>query len=212
MKNILLYGDSNTWGFNPDFTCQDDLRFVRDERWGGVLQRELGEEYFITEEGLGGRTTTLEDPAAPGRSGLALLAPIVQSHQPLDLLVFLLGTNDMKNTYRASLADIRRGMELLLQNALNPYWWDTHKPPKMLVISPTHIHDTGVYDFIDATSAKKSLGLLPHYQKLAEDYGCGFLDAAAVTQPSVWEGLHLDRAGHLALGKAAAEVVRTLIG
>lgn len=211
MKNILLYGDSNTWGFNPDFTCQEDLRFVREERWGGVLQREMGEEYCVIEEGLGGRTTTLEDPAAPGRNGLALLAPIVQSHQPLELLVFLLGTNDMKNTYRASLADIRRGMELLLQNARNPYWWDARKPPKMLLISPTHIHDTGVHDFIDASSAEKSLGLLPHYKQLAEDYDCGFLDAAAVTQPSAWEGLHLDKAGHAALGKAAAKVARSML-
>lgn len=133
MKNILLYGDSNTWGFNPDFTSKSDLRFAREERWGGVLQECLGPECCVLEEGLSGRTTSLEDPAAPGRSGLALLAPIVQSHQPLDLLVFLLGTNDMKNTYHASVADIRRGMELVLQAALCPYAWDTRKPPKMLL-------------------------------------------------------------------------------
>lgn len=144
MKNILLYGDSNTWGFNPDFTCQDDLRFVRDERWGGVLQRELGEEYFITEEGLGGRTTTLEDPAAPGRSGLALLAPIVQSHQPLDLLVFLLGTNDMKNTYRASLADIRRGMELCCKTRSIPIGGIPTSPLKCWS-SPQRTSTTPVY-------------------------------------------------------------------
>nr|WP_278659280.1 GDSL-type esterase/lipase family protein [Ruthenibacterium lactatiformans] len=212
MKTILLYGDSNTWGFNPDFTCRTDMRYVRQERWGGVLQAQLGDDYNVLEEGLGGRTTTLEDPAAPGRSGLALLAPIVQSHQPIEVLVFLLGTNDMKNTYRASVADIRRGMELLLQNAQNPYWWDTRKPPKMLLISPTHIHDTGVHDFIDATSAEKSKKLAPHYKQLAEEYGCGFLDAATVTEPSAWEGLHLDRAGHAALGKAAAAVLREMLG
>ena len=70
---------------------------------------------------MSGRTTSLEDPAAPGRSGLALLAPIVQSHQPLDLLVFLLGTNDMKNTYHASVADIRRGMEPVSYTHLDVY-------------------------------------------------------------------------------------------
>lgn len=211
MKNILLYGDSNTWGFNPDFTSKQDLRFLREERWGGVMQSLLGAEYCVLEEGLGGRTTSLEDPAAPGRSGLKLLAPIVQSHQPLDLLVFLLGTNDMKNTYHASVADIRRGMELLLQAALCPYAWDTRKPPKMLLISPTRIYDTGVHDFIDAASAEKSLHLAKHYAQLSEDYGCAFLDAAQVTGPSTREGLHLDKAGHEALGRAAAKAVRRLM-
>lgn len=211
MKNILLYGDSITWGFNPDFTCRDDLRFVRDDRWGGVLQRELGGEYCIIEEGLGGRTTTLEDPAALGRSGLALLIPIIQSHQPLDLLVFLLGTNDMKNTYHASAADICRGMELVVQAALCPYAWDTRMPPKILMISPPHIHDTSVYDFIDASSAKKSLQLAAHYRQLAGDYDCAFLDAAQITEPSDWEGLHLNRAGHTTLGLAVTEEVRRLM-
>ena len=149
--------------------------------------------------------------AAPGRSGLALLAPIVQSHQPLDLLVFLLGTNDMKNTYHASVADIRRGMELVLQAALCPYAWDTRKPPKMLLISPTYIYDRGVHDFIDAASAEKSLHLAAHYEQLSKDYGCAFLDAAQVAAPSEWEGLHLDKKGHAALGRAAAEAVRRLM-
>ena len=211
MKNILLYGDSNTWGFNPDFTSKSDLRFAREERWGGVLQECLGPECCVLEEGLSGRTTSLEDPAAPGRSGLALLAPIVQSHQPLDLLVFLLGTNDMKNTYHASVADIRRGMELVLQAALCPYAWDTRKPPKMLLISPTYIYDRGVHDFIDAASAEKSLHLAAHYEQLSKDYGCAFLDAAQVAAPSEWEGLHLDKKGHTALVRAAAEAVRRLM-
>ena len=184
MKNILLYGDSNTWGFNPDFTSKSDLRFAREERWGGVLQECLGPECCVLEEGLSGRTTSLEDPAAPGRSGLALLAPIVQSHQPLDLLVFLLGTNDA---------------------------WDTRKPPKMLLISPTYIYDRGVHDFIDAASAEKSLHLAAHYEQLSKDYGCAFLDAAQVAAPSEWEGLHLDKKGHTALGRAAAEAVRRLM-
>ena len=177
----------------------------------GVLQECLGPECCVLEEGLGGRTTSLEDPAAPGRSGLALLAPIVQSHQPLDLLVFLLGTNDMKNTYHASVADIRRGMELVLQAALCPYAWDTRKPPKMLLISPTYIYDRGVHDFIDAASAEKSLHLAAHYEQLSKDYGCAFLDAAQVAAPSEWEGLHLDKKGHTALGRAAAEAVRRLM-
>ena len=102
-------------------------------------------------------------------------------------------------------------MELLIQGALNSFWWDTRRPPKLLLISPTHIHETHVHDFIDAASAEKSRGLAAHYRQLAEEYGCGFLDAAAVAQPSAREGLHLDKAGHAALGYAAAEAVRRML-
>ena len=49
MKTILLYGDSNTWGFNPDFTCREDMRFAREERWGGVLQAQLGAGWNVLE-------------------------------------------------------------------------------------------------------------------------------------------------------------------
>lgn len=211
MKQILLYGDSITWGFDPDFKEKDHLRFERDSRWGGIAEKLLGEDCRIVEEGLSGRTTSLEDPAACGKNGLSLLIPILQSHQPLDLVVFLLGTNDMKNTYHASVPDIRRGMELLIKTVLTPFVWDTGKPPKILLIAPPHIHDRGVHDFIDGNSEAKSLELGEHYRLLAKDYGCNFLDASRVTEPSAWEGVHLDREGQRLLGKAAAAKIREIL-
>ena len=75
----------------------------------------------------------------------------------------------------------------------------------------TYIYDRGVHDFIDAASAEKSLHLAAHYEQLSKDYGCAFLDAAQVAAPSEWEGLHLDKKGHAALGRAAAEAVRRLM-
>ena len=65
---------------------------------------------------------------------------------------------------------------------------------------------------LGSVTVAASKKLAPHYKQLAEEYGCGFLDAATVTEPSAWEGLHLDRAGHAALGKAAAAVLREMLG
>ena len=58
MKTILCYGDSNTWGYEP----ATKERYSRAERWTGILQRELGADYYVVEEGLNGRTTVWDDP------------------------------------------------------------------------------------------------------------------------------------------------------
>ena len=62
MKTIVCYGDSNTFGTNPAFTGEinSPFRWGKEVRWTGKLQKLLGEEYNVIEEGLGGRTTAWE--------------------------------------------------------------------------------------------------------------------------------------------------------
>jgi lysophospholipase L1-like esterase len=90
MKTILCYGDSITWGRN----AVDGTRFPFEQRWPGILQAGLGNDYRIVEEGLGGRTVATESWAMPHRDGRAMLAPILESHAPLDWVIIMLGTND----------------------------------------------------------------------------------------------------------------------
>ena len=94
MRNILCYGDSNTWGYIP-VKCE---RYPFDVRWTGVLQQELGAEYRIIEEGLNARTTAYEDPWSYWRNGKDYLPACLISQKPLDLLIISLGTNDLKFT------------------------------------------------------------------------------------------------------------------
>lgn len=58
MKSILCFGDSNTWGWNPG----NASRYSLDQRWPGLLMKELGPDYYVIEEGLSGRTTVCDDP------------------------------------------------------------------------------------------------------------------------------------------------------
>ena len=102
MKTVLCYGDSNTWGFDP----ATRTRFPPHVRWTGVLGQRLGDGYQVIEEGLNGRTTRWDDPIEPDRNGLAYLRPCVESHQPLDLIVIMLGTNDLKRRFDLSASDI----------------------------------------------------------------------------------------------------------
>ncbi|MEO8424498.1 MAG: hypothetical protein ABI595_11400, partial [Actinomycetota bacterium] len=69
MTAILCYGDSNTWGY--DAPSQE--RLGRWDRWPGVLQRELGDDVNVIEEGQNGRTTVFDVPFEPNRNGLTYL-------------------------------------------------------------------------------------------------------------------------------------------
>ena len=91
MKTILCFGDSNTWGYNPE----NGQRFGPEERWTGILRNSLGEDYRVIEEGLNGRTTLWDDPIAGFKNGLDYLMPCLESHMPFDLITIMLGTNDL---------------------------------------------------------------------------------------------------------------------
>ena len=108
MKTIMCYGDSNTWGCIPLAGPQPPRRYGPAQRWPGVLRRELGDGYWIVEEGLNGRTTVWDDPLEPFRSGKELLAPCLMTHEPIDLVIVMLGTNDLKRRFGGARATSRR--------------------------------------------------------------------------------------------------------
>ena len=172
----------------------------------------------MIEEGLGGRTTAWEDQTVPGRNGLKMLLPVLQSHEPLDLIILMLGTNDTKRIYNQSVMEIGRGLDALIKVCRSPYtydWANTQtKLPQVMVVSPPHLGRTfdqswlrGVFD---SESKEKIAALSGEYKKIADQYGCIFFDAGKVAEPSDTDGVHLDRSGHLALGLAMAKKIRSM--
>ena len=94
-KGILCFGDSNTYGYDPA-----GGRYDEETRWPMVMQRILGEGYRVVEEGLGGRTFSQDDPTEGGfKSGISYLPPCLKSHNPLELVIVMLGTNDTKQRF-----------------------------------------------------------------------------------------------------------------
>src|SRR5659263_446679 len=138
-KTILCYGDSNTWGFVPG---SEGERFLWEVRWPGVLQAELGSEYRVIEEGLSGRTTVLDNPLEAYRNGREYLLPCLHSHQPLDLVVIFLGTNDLGDRYPLPPLDIARGAASLAQIVLNSESGPDFKAPAVLLCALPRIGDT----------------------------------------------------------------------
>jgi len=207
MKRILCYGDSNTWGYDP----ATGERFPAPVRWTGVLQRELGEEYLIIEEGLNGRTTVWDDPIEGYKNGKSYLIPCLASLRPLDLVIIMLGTNDLKKRFSLSAYDIANGAGVLVDVVNKSAAWPGERTPAVLLVAPPPVVAlSGFAEMFEGAEAK-SRGFSPHYRRVAELYGCHFLDAGDTAVSSPLDGIHLEAEGHAKLGQALAIAVRSIL-
>jgi lysophospholipase L1-like esterase len=210
MRTILCYGDSNTWGCVPFATDDPPRRFAPDVRWPGVLRRELGPAYWVVEEGLNGRTTVRDDELEPFRNGHDLLLAALQSHQPIDLVIVMLGTNDLKQRFGVGPREIAEGAGTLVELARASACGPEQGAPEVLLVCPAPILEVDPDDDEFAGGAAKSQELAAEYARVAESRRCAFLDAGAHVSSSELDGVHLDEDSHARLGAAFAAQVRAL--
>jgi lysophospholipase L1-like esterase len=173
------------------------------------LREVLGADWTVIEEGLSGRTTVHPDPIE-GRwlDGSAYLPPCLRSHAPLDAILLMLGTNDLKARFSLPPGDIAAGIGVLLTIVAEAGAGPEARRPKILVICPPAIldHHGDRLDLADmfAGGREKSQRLAPLYAALAAEHGAAFLDAGSLIESSAYDGIHLDVAAHETLGRAAA--------
>jgi len=190
---VLCYGDSNTWGYVP----VSETRYPVDVRWTGVLQSLLGEDYWVVEEGFNGRTTNIEDPDSPAKNGLQYLYPCLRTHNPIDIIILLLGTNDTKLKFNRGAGDIAAGIKALLDEIRQTAWNKEGKIPRILLLAPPLVDDTVESAREEFAGAAEKSALLPAlYAKLAREYGAHFQDGSQWVSPSSKDGIHLEPAGH----------------
>jgi lysophospholipase L1-like esterase len=209
MKTILCYGDSNTWGWSPSML----ERYDPDVRWPGVLSKELGSEYHIVEEGLPGRTTVWDDPIEQGCDGKSYLSPCLASHSPIDLVIIMLGTNDLKVRFSVPALDIAAGIEVLVSIVKHSQSGQDGESPKILVVSPPAINphqDRGEWDVYEG-GIEKSQKLGKALSLVANEQNVYFFDAAEVIQSSEIDGIHMDPEAHLILGKKLATICNNIL-
>lgn len=211
-KHIVCFGDSNTHGY----CAKTGGRFDENQRWSCLLQKNLGEDYLILEEGLSGRTTCFQDPIHEALSGLDYIYPCLMSHEPVDLLVIMLGTNDTKERFGSSAACIALGLKRLIAKAIAATdAWQNGKA-NILVVTPQNIDkryiDTEVGATMGRGCAEKSEGLAEEFRKIAELMGCHYLDAnQVVTAPANdVDFMHLTEEGHLQLANALTEKIKDI--
>lgn len=207
MKTILCYGDSNTWGYDP----ATQTRFPRDIRWPGVLRSELGEGYIVIEEGLNGRTTVWDDPIELDKNGATYLRPCIQTHKPFDLVIIMLGTNDLKTRFNLPAYDIASGAGVLVDIVKKSDTGIGGEAPEVLLIAPPPaVELTGFAEMFE-DAVEKSGGFARHYRRISNEKGCHYLDAGDHVESSPLDGIHLEVDMHTRLGKAMAAKVREIL-
>ena len=210
MKTILCFGDSNTWGCIPLTGAHPPRRYGPAQRWPGVLHRELGDGFWIVEEGLNGRTTVWDDPLEPFRSGKELLVPCLLTHQPIDLVIVMLGTNDLKGRFRVG-ARHRGGRWTTARHRsrqrLRPGGIASAGTPRL---SPP-VGRLGLFAEEFAGAVERSRDLARHYAAVADARSCPWIDAGAHVRSSDDDGIHLDALNHERLGTVVAQQVRLLL-
>lgn len=209
MPTVVCYGDSNTHGADPLTLA----RFPRGVRWPGVLAAELAGLADVIEEGLNGRTTIWDDPFLDGRNGRVYLLPCLRSHAPVDVLVLMLGTNDLKTIFGRQANEIAAAVGALVDLAQASGTGPDGGAPQVMVVAPPRLGATTarseVWGFGAARAVSEELPRL--YRVVAEMSGAAFLDASILVEGNPADGVHLDAAGHWILGRAVAAAVRELL-
>jgi lysophospholipase L1-like esterase len=210
-KTILCYGDSLTWGYD----ATGPGRHAPEDRWPNALQAGLGDAAIVIAEGLNGRTTAFNDHVAGAdRNGARILPTLLTTHAPLDLVIIMLGSNDMKPFICGHAIGAKQGMQRLIDIVRGHDYPLDQASPEVLIVAPPPICQTAEPDFaaLFSTGIEQSQMLASFYSDLADVESCGFFDAGSVSQTTPLDGVHMDADNTRALGKALEPMVRMMLG
>lgn len=213
MRSALCFGDSNTHGTRAMRRIGDRDRFGRDVRWPGVMAAALGPDWHVVEEGHPGRNAVFDDPIdGAHKNGLAVLPALLESHRPLDLVIVMLGTNDLKARFGVPASDVALGIERLAKTIRQSDAGPDLAPPTTLLVAPVPVEEVEPFAQMFEGASAKSRALARPLADAAERQGCAFLDLAPVARVDPADGIHLDADGQRAVGVAMAEKVIALMG
>lgn len=221
MIRILCYGDSNTWGFNPktyELGLDYYLRYDKTVRWTGRLQNLLGDDFTVIEEGLNGRTTCMDDCMNPqDLNGRKYLMPCLGTCAPVDLIVIMLGTNDLKSRFHVTAYDIAAGVEMLVHIVEHTNFGPEGSVPKILLVSPVlldeRLNRSFITDLFDVFEAEKNSRILPPLIKeMADKHGCEYLNCNDYAELSHVDYVHFTAKGHERLAEGLHKKIIDMFG
>jgi len=207
-KTILCYGDSITWGYNPN----DGTRFSPKDRWPCILEQALDGRARVIDEALNGRTVATDDPSHPHRNGLAMLSPLLEAHAPLDIVLIMLGTNDSAPSYGLTPGRIAMNCSALIRTVRSTLPGIGFASPAIVLMAPPLLGALSAeMALFYAGGETTSKGLADAYRTTAEYFGCHFFDAGAAVQASATDGVHLDPQEQRKLALAVKDIVEPLL-
>lgn len=209
MKTVLCYGDSNTYGYVPE----TGMRYPKDVRYPGRLQMLLGSDYTVIEEGCNGRTTIHDDPIDGWKNGMDYLKPCLNSHKPVDIVILMLGSNDLKATFGLTASQIADGAGDLVDVIQSFTAEKQGYIPRIILVSPpeigTGIKSSPFYGAFYEEAIEESKKFPEYYKAIADKKGCIFFNAADYIYPSAVDSLHLTPDGHRILAEKLCELVKS---
>jgi len=210
MALVMTFGDSNTYGTPPIVDLNNHARFDAATRWPPLMARAAGVD--VIEAGLPGRTTMWDDPVMGAHmNGQAGLKMALESHGPLDVLVMMLGTNDVKARFTAWPQQVQGGMSSLLDIAQHRVMQQRHGGFQILIIAPPPVLEQGPirHEFFGGAARSAQLGAL--YADLARARDVHFMDAGAHIAVSPVDGVHFDAPAHAVLAAAVARKIADIL-
>ena len=201
MKKIICYGDSNTFGFN----AKDGSIFDENTRWTSLLQKNLGAEYEVVNEGMYDRTGFSDNPRGDLFSGPKHFLEMLSKTDNIDLLILAIGTNDLQSQYNISFDTIENGLRNLVNLAKT-------KVKNIIIIPPVKLDERilkGAFNTqFDETGVEKSKKVGQIYRQIADENGCEIFDINEFTTPSDYDGLHYDENSHRLIAEKLAEFIK----
>jgi lysophospholipase L1-like esterase len=208
VRTILCFGDSNTYGAVPTLARTGRHRFAPDRRWPGILRRQLGPGWDVVEEGQPSRTTVRDDPIeGVHKSGLRALPICLESHMPLELVIVMLGTNDLKHRFAATPGDIADSVEILVRALQRSEAGPAGAAPAVILVAPPVMQEIDWLGEMFRGGAAKSAALGELLRDVAHRCQVPFIDAGEIVESSSIDGIHLDSNAHRLLGMQLAKVV-----
>lgn len=207
MINILCYGDSNTYGYEP----HTGERYPEDMRWTGILQSYLGNDFKIIEEGMNGRTTAYDDPDTDGRNGLATLGNYMAKYNMIDVIIIMLGTNDLKEFVDIEVNEIAANVEKIIVEMKKDLANKQSIEPQIVVMSPPEIGSSirmsPFYGEYRERAISKSRQFPKYYREMAMRNDCLFFDTAEWIKPSEYDSVHLIAGDHRLIADKVYELL-----
>ena len=206
MATVLCFGDSNTWGTVPG----ESGRYDKNERWPALLKSALVSEAEVIEEGQQGRTLVHNNPFQGEKSGQRYLKDCLEKYAP-DLVLILLGTNDLKKRFDLSADDVAKSAGHLAEQTQQYQSSSLQKTVKVLLIAPPPVYEVGFYAKMYAGAAVKSMDFAKYYALYAQRIGCAFFDAGSVVTPCTEEGIHWQKDQHQFLADALVPIIKNML-
>ena len=197
MKTILCYGDSNTWGSQGKAQ-----RMPHAQQWPNILATLLGDNFYVVQEGLGGRVAGNFVHGDPAKNGKDSFEVIYRSAAPVDLVIIGLGANDLKKMYGQSADEIFNNLMWYAAEADILKDRNAGVVPKIMYVTPANFDSDKSYYEADETVRQELIEKL-----LATNYPVVVLNDMELVE----DKLHFTEADHQKIARLVAEKVEEIV-